>query len=1102
MVALHMYCNVLQVVPVEESGKLSVSPLLYRLDHDTLDMCFFDSPGSRGAMPTLAVLSKDPNEERYIKTCSIDVTKDGTLADGPWGKVKVDRGCNMLIPVHGGFGGIIIIGSTAITYFDGTNSYSASVAISGATAWGSVDATRYLLSDADGTLFVIVLKHDGSHRVVGVDVQKLGSVTSASCISYVDSGIVFVGSCRGDSQIIRLTKDQDENGSYIETLDSHMSLGPIQDMVVVDLDGQGQGQVITCSGVGKEGSLRVVRNGISIEAVGEREMPGMKGVWSLRPETNTIYIKFLVVSFVGQTRILSITDEQLDETEIPGFRSDEQTLFCGNMLSDTLVQVTSQDVRMVDAASGSLLGSWTPPDGARINVAAGNRSQVLVATGGKKLVLLTLDPESKALTETASTTMDHEVACIDISIVGLFGDDSDAVSSPVAAVGLWDVSCAVLSLPSLSVITAERLPGEVIPRSVLVSKLSSVAHLLCGLGDGLLYYFELRGDSADAIQLKNQKRVSLGTQPVVLTHFDSYIEVPVESSGKEEKDMEVEEHEIQAVGRIFASCDRPAVIYSSQRGEGKLLFSNINMKNVAGMCSFNCEDYPDSLVLATEEDIIIGSIDDETQKLHIRSIPLEEHPRRIAFDPESASFAVATLQSDGSAMFSDPDEKGWLRLLDCQSFEALDGFVLEREEKPSALHCMQFMVEEKSEVSSSAASAMDTEESASGSAPSGSGKLSTSMFVLGTVYVRPSEDEPQEGRILVFQVVDSGNNRRLELKSQVKTNGGVYSLCDVQGKLVAGINSCTQMYTMQPSGLTPFISHKGHVLVYDLASIGDSVVVADLMQSMTLLSYNDVSHKLVERARHFDTLWLVSIGVLSNDVFIGAPESNDLIVLSRDAEAVSDEDRARLVAQSVFHLGEQVNRITPGSLVMKQHGPPGVEPTHILGTSTGGLYVLASVRKQQGLRIKALEVAIAKCFHGIGGVPHSRWRSTTLPSQTLRHDHSSHFIDGDLVESFLKMSEDKMAEVRILSYFFGFLSVSLSLSVSFSLSLSLCLSLCLSLSLSLSLPLHMYMYFGSFEWSCWFSSRFLPLLLSFYCSHSYIFFHFPFSLLTPSKDRP
>jgi DNA damage-binding protein 1 len=41
-------------------------------------------------------------------------------------------------------------------------------------------------------------------------------------------------------------------------------------------------QVVTCSGGGADGSLRIVRNGIGVLEQATVELPGVKGVWSLR----------------------------------------------------------------------------------------------------------------------------------------------------------------------------------------------------------------------------------------------------------------------------------------------------------------------------------------------------------------------------------------------------------------------------------------------------------------------------------------------------------------------------------------------------------------------------------------------------------------------------------------------------------------------------------------------------------------------------------------------------------------------------------------------------------------------------------------------------
>lgn len=126
-----------------------------------------------------------------------------------------------------------------------------------------------------------------------------------------------------------------------QLLETYTNLGPIIDFCVVDPEGQGQGQVVTCSGTKADGSLRIVRNGVGIHEQASVELHGIKGVWSLRPAWDDAHDKFLVLTFVGETRVLAINPEdELDEAEIPGFDAAAQTLYCGNTrYGSQLVQV-------------------------------------------------------------------------------------------------------------------------------------------------------------------------------------------------------------------------------------------------------------------------------------------------------------------------------------------------------------------------------------------------------------------------------------------------------------------------------------------------------------------------------------------------------------------------------------------------------------------------------------------------------------------------------------------------------------------------------------------------------------------------------------------
>ena len=128
---------------------------------------------------------------------------------------------------------------------------------------------------------------------------------------------------------------------------------------------------------------------------------------------------------------------------------------------------------------------------------------------------------------------------------------------------------------------------EITPRSILTAKFEGTQYLLCALGDGSLFYFIVTA----AGTLSDKKKVTLGTQPTVLRKFRT-----------------------GSVTNVFACSDRPTVIYSSNQ---KLVFSNVNLKEVKHMCPLNSEEYRDSLALATDTTVTIGTID-EIQKLHIR----------------------------------------------------------------------------------------------------------------------------------------------------------------------------------------------------------------------------------------------------------------------------------------------------------------------------------------------------------------------------------------------------------------------------------------------------------------------------------------------------
>lgn len=940
LIGLHLYDGLFKVIPFDNKGQLKEAFNIRLEELQVLDIKFlYGCP-----KPTIVVLYQDNKDARHVKTYEVSL-KDKDFIEGPWAQNNLDNGASLLIPVPPPLCGVLIIGEETIVYCSASAFKAIPIRPSITRAYGRVDAdgSRYLLGDHNGLLHLLVITHE-KEKVTGLKIELLGETSIASTISYLDNAFVFIGSSYGDSQLVKLNLQPDAKGSYVEVLERYVNLGPIVDFCVVDLERQGQGQVVTCSGAYKDGSLRIVRNGIGINEQASVELQGIKGMWSLRSATDDPYDTFLVVSFISETRVLAMNlEDELEETEIEGFNSQVQTLFCHDAVYNQLVQVTSNSVRLVSSSSRELKNEWFAPAGYSVNVATANATQVLLATGGGHLVYLEIG--DGVLNEVKYAKLDYDISCLDINPIG----ESPNYSN-IAAVGMWtDISVRIYSLPDLNLITKEQLGGEIIPRSVLMCSFEGISYLLCALGDGHLLNFVL---SMSTGELTDRKKVSLGTQPITLRTFSS-------------KDAT----------HVFAASDRPTVIYSSNK---KLLYSNVNLKEVSHMCPFNVAAFPDSLAIAKEGELTIGTID-EIQKLHIRSIPLGEHARRISHQEQTRTFALCSVKYTQST--ADDPEMHFIRLLDDQTFEFISTYPLDQFEYGCSILSCSF---------------------------SDDGNV---YYCIGTAYVMPEENEPTKGRILVFIVEDG----KLQLIAEKETKGAVYSLNAFNGKLLAAINQKIQLYkwaSREDGGsreLQTECGHHGHILALYVQTRGDFIVVGDLMKSISLLIFKHEEGAIEERARDYNANWMSAVEILDDDIYLGAENNFNLFTVRKNSEGATDEERSRLEVVGEYHLGEFVNRFRHGSLVMRlPDSDVGQIPTVIFGTVNGVIGVIASLPHDQYLFLEKLQSNLRKVIKGVGGLSHEQWRSFYNEKKTV---DAKNFLDGDLIESFLDLSRNRMEEI-------------------------------------------------------------------------------------------
>ncbi|KAI9495111.1 mono-functional DNA-alkylating methyl methanesulfonate N-term-domain-containing protein [Zychaea mexicana] len=916
-------------------------------------------------VPTLAILYDDPDDEmRHVRAYELDPTtrefvpKDEMIEEFPssWND-------NFLVPLPAPLGGTLLVGEASVHFLKlGKAPRGLGINKCSINCYTIMDesGTRILLGDqAQGTLHLLqlTLSEKEPNTVERLQFSALGKVSTPSCLTYLDNDVVFIGSTTGDSQLVHLDiSRRSPERDVIEVIEEFPNIGPITDFCIADLDKQGQDQLITCSGVGRDSSLRIIRNGVGLNELATIEISGVKGIWGLRPSHDDM----LVFSFISQTRILQLRGDEMRElSTYSGFALDRQTLAAGTVIGNRVIQVTDYSVRLMGCGMDSpLLDEWIPSDMSQITVASVNPSQCVVSTGYGRLYALQIQDDDRLL-QIGATQLDQEVSCIDITSL----DSMNPYTASVVAVGVWrQVGVRLLSLPSLDMVAEETLAGTAMPRSILMAKFEDISYLLVALGDGQFYNYKMK----EGGQLSDEKRSFLGKMPISLGTFSS-----------------------NGTMHVFAASDKPSVIHSRNQ---KLIYSNVNLKDVRCATSFNSLSFPDAVALTTKDGLIIGQME-EIQKLHITKIPTNDTPRRIEYQESSRTFGVVTSTLIPGTRLTAKTTTSAFEIRDEQNFKVIDRVYIQNFERILSLTNMVF----------------DND--------------GTEYYVLGTGVMGDPYERGSTGRLLVYRITPE---RTLHLVNQFRTEAMVENIRPFQGKLLASVSGTIHLYRWELE-----VSGRGHLasvctirvptISQSIATYNDTIVSGDMLSSVVAIHYDSHKQTMKLAAQDPQPKQITSVEALSDDLYIAAAEeSGHLLVLKRTDNSNNSKNTEKrndstsnsdtnLEIVSQWHFGERIQRFRTGSLGShpSDDNKP-VAPSLIFCTTNGTIGVIADLSADHFKLLWQMQNNLLKIVPSLGDLNHTDWRSIAI--NDIR-DKSSHFIDGDLIESFLDLTPQQMRGV-------------------------------------------------------------------------------------------
>ncbi|PCH40170.1 hypothetical protein WOLCODRAFT_67201 [Wolfiporia cocos MD-104 SS10] len=895
-------------------------------------------------------------------------------------------------------------------------------------AWCQIDeeGRRYLIGDAYGRLAMLAFNENN-----GLVLIPLGETSPATSLTYLASQFVYLGSHLGDAQLLRIHPtpiadlhadtlpipsgiatvppsalsggkgkervdvDMDggkgekagrivaSKGSYVEVIESFQNIAPIVDAALVDLDGSGQPQVITCSGGQNTGALKVIRTGADFqEKAAIESVTDVVGIWTLRSRYEDTIDTHLVASTLRETYVFRLDSAnavtRLDSSA-NGLHSGLPTLAVKNVTrrvqingvstyvdSTLVVQVTPEKVNVVEYEPA--LGLFTrvgegwlaQQEGGNRSIAAVdvNASQIVLGLSGGRLVLLNLTERGQVQKLLHRDFTDASFDHFEISAISCAPFDSTKKFTKHVAVSFWGTNkVEILSLDSklTTLCKTDSLPA--LPRSLLLYNFGSGRsqkeadfrpYLLVGLTDGSVVTYSFKEG-----ELKDKKLFALGTAPVSFTTCN-----------------------IDGRTALFASGSRAAVLYWDRQ---RLQQSPVMLKEAVIGASFNSAAFPSSLLLATSSSLVIGCIRG-VDKVQIKSISLGlDNPRRIAHHPASGAFAVACKTTIPPRVGEFQDAHSTLKILEDSTFNQIATFTCEPDEEISAVLAL----------------------------PEPPKHLG-SCFCVGTVQFQAGQQEPSSGRILLFALdkqrdMDSAIPE-LRLVASTPVKGCVYQLVSIEEVIIAAVNTSvvllkTNTLNGSPSPLSQVTEWNHSYLITSMVAKGNTLVIGDAISSVAMLKVVNTELRCI--ARDYAPLWPVAVEVIGDEGVIGANSDCNLFTFSLQQNG----SRHILDRDGSYHLGDVVNKLLPGGITSTDTtGNSTVHPRHLFFASTGRIGAILEMSDDISLHLTALQRNMAKTIIGPGDTHHTNWRAPVTSRGRSDAESAFGFLDGDFIEQWLTSS--------------------------------------------------------------------------------------------------
>lgn len=820
----------------------------------------------------------------------------------------------------------------------------------------------------------------------------------------------------------------------LQFADEMPSLAPITDMLIENLSNNSEDltpQIHCLCGRGNRSSLRILRHGIAVTEMAVSELPGVpNAVWTVRASYSSPFDKYIIVSFIDATLVLSV-GETVQEVTDSGFLTTTRTMQVSVMADDALVQVHKHGIRHI--RTGNRISEWktTKP----IEHAATNARQVIVALAGGQLIYFELDSAGQLMEVGSSHDIRKDVSSLDLGEI-----PEGRIKSPFVAVGCCDDTVQVLSLDSsdlLSQRSSKSLPAR--PDSVCLVQMireidtgsgssagSSSKTVAAAKGSSNLYL---------NIGLSNGILVRVVVDPVTGSMSDAREKFL--GGNKSVKLFRVGPRDNRSV---LALCTRSWLLYNHQ---GRYHQTPLSYDSLAYASDFSSELCPDGVVAIAGDTLRIVVLNELGTLFNQTAHPLRYTPRKMCIVTGSSGVISGHASTGNSQRYLGIIETDHNEYNQQEKEQLASQSNVSDETGPTPMStngAEEAPEEEEFEIplrgpvpshqgkwascvrifEASSGETKDLVELAQNEAAFSicSCKFlehSNETFVIvGTardVTLHPMKCSA--AFINVYQLIDS----HLKLLHQTPVEEIPFALCEFNGRLLVGVGKCLRLYELGKRKLLRKCENKTFPTnIVKILTKGERIFVGDMAESMHFVKFKKQESSLVIFADDSQPKYVSSACVIDYSTIGAVDKFGNVSVLRLPANVNDDNyenpsgarvlwDQSvlngapnKLETLATYHLGETCTAISMCSLVQ------GGREAMIVSTVMGGIYAfMPFISREDTDFFTHLEMFMRQEKVTLCQRDHLSYRSYYQPVK--------HVIDGDLCELFALMPAKKQQEM-------------------------------------------------------------------------------------------